>query len=189
MPLEEARALIQDWDYLSDADKARLISMGISKTAGLIAGARGFQQSIYKPATASAVPRPHGRGATPPDIEAAPAEVTRGAASRRPGTTRQGVTRNNPAGWRGLRDLWDEMGYEGILSEANRDFIAKGRTPIVDEAWVKHFPGDASLMGEQIPLHHIGGGKISVPLPKSRHIDAHKPGGFRRNPGGPGTSG
>ena len=55
MPLEEARALIQDWDDLSDADKARLISLGISKTAGTIAGARGFQQALYKPA-ASAVP-------------------------------------------------------------------------------------------------------------------------------------
>jgi RHS repeat-associated protein len=57
MPLEEARALIQDWDYLSDADKARLISMGISKTASVIVGARGLQQ-IASGAATVATPKP-----------------------------------------------------------------------------------------------------------------------------------
>jgi filamentous hemagglutinin len=30
---------------------------------------------------------------------------------------------------------------------------------------------------------------LTVPLPKTRHIDAHMPGGFKNNPGGPGSSG
>jgi filamentous hemagglutinin len=40
-----------------------------------------------------------------------------------------------------------------------------------------------------IPMHHIQGTPIVVPLPAMRHLDAHMPGGFRFNPGGPGTSG
>jgi len=41
LPAEEARALIQDWNYLSDAEKARLIAMGISKAASTLALAKG----------------------------------------------------------------------------------------------------------------------------------------------------
>jgi RHS repeat-associated protein len=109
--------------------------------------------------------------------------------TRASNTTRLGVKRNNPADWRHLRDLWDDLGYGDILSDANRAAIAKGQTPVVDDAWIKHFPGDAALTGEKIPMHHIGGSPITVPLPASRHLDAHMPGGFRKNPGGPGTSG
>ncbi|HET7437146.1 MAG TPA: RHS repeat-associated core domain-containing protein [Thermoanaerobaculia bacterium] len=54
MPLEEARALLQDWDYLTDQDKARVISMGISKAASVIAGARGLQQTLYEPVVPTA---------------------------------------------------------------------------------------------------------------------------------------
>jgi RHS repeat-associated protein len=103
--------------------------------------------------------------------------------------TRGGVERNNPADWRRTRNLWDKVGLEDILSEANRKSIAIGRSPVVDTAWVKHFPGDAALVGQKISPHHIGGGPITVPLPKSRHLEAHMPGGFRYNPGGPGATG
>jgi RHS repeat-associated protein len=103
--------------------------------------------------------------------------------------TRLGVPRRNPTAWRKLRDLWDESGYGDALSPRNRDLIAKGRTPVVDDAWIRTFPGDAALKGEQITMHHIGGGPVTVPLPRSRHVDAHMPGGFRTNPGGPGVSG
>ena len=105
------------------------------------------------------------------------------------GTTRNGIKRTNPADWRKLRDRWDDGGYGDILSEDNRGRIAKGKTPIVDDAWVEHFPGDAGLMGEKINMHHIGGNGITVPLPHSRHRDAHMPGGYKNNPGGPGMSG
>ncbi len=108
---------------------------------------------------------------------------------RAPGTTRLGVRRTNAADWRALRDLWDTTGDGAILSPANRAKIASGQTPVVDSAWVQYFPGDAALVGEQIPMHHIMGSPIAVPLPETRHLDAHMPGGFRRNPGGPGTSG
>jgi filamentous hemagglutinin len=104
-------------------------------------------------------------------------------------STRLGVPRTNTADWRQLRDLWDRTGDGEILSEANRSAIAKGRTPVVDDAWIEYFPGDKALRGEKIPMHHIGGLPITVPLPASRHLDAHMPGGFRINPGGPGTSG
>ena len=82
-----------------------------------------------------------------------PSSVLRVAeAPKAASTTRAGVTRTNASDWRKLRDLWDHIGYDGILSEANRERIAKGRTPRVDDDWIKHFPGDEALRGEKIPI-------------------------------------
>jgi len=104
------------------------------------------------------------------------------------GTTWTGVVRTNAADWRVLRDNWDDLGYGQILSTENRAAIAKGKTPKVDDAWVKVFPEDAGLKGERIPMHHVQGSPLTVPLPDTRHLDAHMPGGFRYNPGGPGSA-
>ncbi|MGH3427419.1 MAG: hypothetical protein ACRDQZ_07590, partial [Mycobacteriales bacterium] len=103
-----------------------------------------------------------------------------------PSRTRSGVPRNPAAYWRATRDLWDQVGYEDLLSPANRDAIARGRSPVVDEAWVHVFPEDEGLMGEQIKVHHIRASPLQVPLPASRHRDAHMPGGSQTNHGGPG---
>ena len=102
------------------------------------------------------------------------------------GATRLGVVRNNPSDWRATRDLWDSGGFGEILSPANRARIARGRTPEVDEDWVRYFPEDKGLLGEGIRMHHIQGTPFTTPLPVTRHLDAHMPGGFRYNPGGPG---
>jgi hypothetical protein len=104
-------------------------------------------------------------------------------------TTRLGVVRNNPRDWRNLRDVWDQAGVGDILSPRNRQRIADGLVPEVDDHWIRWFPGDDVLRGESIPMHHIQGTPLTVPLPASRHLDAHMPGGFRYNPGGPGRSG
>ncbi|QHE99007.1 DUF637 domain-containing protein [Pseudomonas cannabina] len=104
------------------------------------------------------------------------------------GATRTGVVRTNAADWRALRDNWDDLGYGQILSTENRAAIAKGRTPKVDEPWINAFPEDAGLKGERIPMHHVQGSPLTVPLPDTRHLDAHMPGGFRYNPGGPGSA-
>ena len=104
-------------------------------------------------------------------------------------TTRTGHKRNNPADWREIRDSWDAAGYGDALSEQNRAHIARGRAPIVDEAWIRYFPGDASLFGETISIHHIRGSRLNVPLPFTRHKDAHSPEGTKKNSGGPGMTG
>ena len=103
-------------------------------------------------------------------------------------TTRLGVERTNAADWRALRDHWDDLGYGDILSDSNRSAIARGRTPKFDDAWVSVFPEDAGLVGERIPMHHIGSYPVTVPLPAIRHLDSHMPGGFRYNPSGPGPA-
>jgi RHS repeat-associated protein len=107
---------------------------------------------------------------------------------RQPNTTRSGVTRTNAADWRALRDHWDSIGYGEILSGDNLSAIAKGRTPKVDEAWVMFFPEDVGLMGEKISMHHIASTPVTIPLPATRHLNAHLPGGFRYNVGGPGSA-
>jgi RHS repeat-associated protein len=108
------------------------------------------------------------------------------------GKTNAGLERNNPAAWREFRDMLDhldpQLGTSDILSPANRAKIAAGEVPTVDEAWIRHFPGDAPLFGEKITIHHVGG-LLEVPLPATRHYDAHMPGGYRYNRGGAGGSG
>jgi len=102
-------------------------------------------------------------------------------------TTRRGIQRRNPSDWRALRDSWDDLGYGNALSKSNRSLIARSRTPTVDDAWVEVFPEDAGLLGEQVRMHHVGGYPITVPLAETRHLDAHMPGGYRFNEGGPGA--
>lgn len=80
------------------------------------------------------------------------------------------------------------LGMAQILSAENRTAIAKWRAPKVDDAWIKVFPEDAGLKGERIFMHHIQGSPLTVPLPDTRHLDAHMPGGFRYNPGSPGSA-
>ena len=80
-------------------------------------------------------------------------------------TTRTGVIRNNPRDWRRLRDLWDRVGLDDILSPMNRREIAAGRTPRVDDNWIRWFPGDAHLRVQRIPMHHINGPPLTIPLP------------------------
>jgi RHS repeat-associated protein len=104
-------------------------------------------------------------------------------------TTSKGFKRANATEWRKIRDSWDEAGFGDALSEANRKKIARGRAPVVDDAWIEYFPGDAKFKGELISIHHIHGWPFTVPQTKSRHKDAHMPGGYGKNTGGPGTSG
>jgi RHS repeat-associated protein len=113
--------------------------------------------------------------------------VAKVARAKPANATRLGITRTNPADWRATRDLWDELGYGEVLSNGNRAKISIGRTPLVDDAWVAIHPEDAGLLGEQIRMHHVQGLPFTVPLPASRHLNAHMPGGFRYNPGGTGS--
>lgn len=137
---------------------------------------------------ADAPKRSGGVGSTSESGPKAAGEVVPPAPVVTSGTTRTGVVRTNAADWRVLRDNWDDLGYGQILSTENRAAIAKGKTPKVDDAWVKVFPEDAGLKGERIPMHHVQGSPLTVPLPDTRHLDAHMPGGFRYNPGGPGSA-
>lgn len=102
-------------------------------------------------------------------------------------TTRRGVKRNNPKDWRETMLLWDSVGMEDLLSPANRARIKDSIAPIVDDAWIVYHPEDSGLRGQKISMHHVEGLPLTVPLPYSRHIDAHRPGGFGRNPGGVGS--
>lgn len=103
--------------------------------------------------------------------------------------TREGVRRHPGSGWRRLRDIWDKVGVGEIISSENRSRLSHDLSPRVDDAWILWFPGDEPFRGERIELHHVQGSPIVIPLPASRHREAHMPGGPRRNPGGPGRSG
>jgi hypothetical protein len=132
--------------------------------------------------------RPDVRAARDAAFAAMPSMLPAGEIEALGGRTRLGVIRNNRAAWRKLRGQWDSAGYGEILGEENRARIAAGLAPMVDEAWIAHFPEDAGLKGQLISMHHIGGDSLTVPLPRTRHRDAHMPGGTQKNFGGPGSA-
>jgi HNH/Endo VII superfamily nuclease toxin with a HHH motif len=184
----------QDLDVAGQHFAQAVLILGISVVQAVLL--RGAANKVVAPSRPQVKPRiPDTEGIGPKGVTSepfgppSPADAAKAAAASRPANaTRLGVTRTNAADWRDLRDWWDQGGYGEILSESNRALIAKGKTPIVDDAWIKVFPEDAGLAGEKISMHHIGGNPITVPLPATRHLDAHMPGGFRYNPGGPGGS-
>lgn len=45
-----------------------------------------------------------------------------------------------------------------------------------------------SILNKSVPFCYVQGSPLTVPLPDTRHLDAHMPGGFRYNPGGPGSA-
>lgn len=108
---------------------------------------------------------------------------------RRQNVTRGGIHRTKETDWRAYRDLWDDLGYGDMLSPANRALIARGRSPIVDEAWIKFNPEDAGLAGEIIEIHHVANLLPRVPWPETRHRDLHREdGGTNKGPAGPGSA-
>lgn len=101
--------------------------------------------------------------------------------------TRRGVRRTTNEDWVRTREVWDQAGIGEILSASNRWKIDNDLSPVVDSAWIRWFPEHAGQKGETIVMHHVDGNRITVPLPTTRHNEAHQPGGTRYNPGGPGV--
>jgi hypothetical protein len=83
--------------------------------------------------------------------------------------TALGFKRNGPWFWRQLRQKTPEL-----FSDGNKRAIAKGRSPVVDETWVKYNPQHASQMGEKLVHHHIDQGRFASGLPESLHESLFK---------------
>jgi hypothetical protein len=82
----------------------------------------------------------------------------------------------NAAGFpRNLVYFWNEILRDNIdlFSAENRQKIAEGRFPVVDETWIQHFPQHASFKGQRLVHHHIEQGPIATPLPESVHQAWH----------------
>jgi len=67
--------------------------------------------------------------------------------------------------------FWNEMLRDNIdlFSPNNRGLIAGGRSPIVDQQWIQHFPQHAAYEGDTLVHHHIDQGPIATPLPEKVH--------------------
>jgi len=88
--------------------------------------------------------------------------------------TRMGVKRRPKQDRKKWLRAWDEAGYGDLMSPQNWNRIMnKGKAPIVDDKFIKHFPEARKLKGETIEIHHIKGSPIQMPLPKSWHKGAH----------------
>ena len=86
-----------------------------------------------------------------------------------------------------VRGLLEANGVFSILSSPVTHSVFPLTVNELGEVRIAVHPEDAGLLGERIPIHHVQGLPLSIPLPASRHLDTHMPGGFRYNPGGVGS--
>ena len=74
-------------------------------------------------------------------------------------------------GLRNARQFWKEWTkrYGDSLSETNRSLIESGRSPVVDNTWVQHFPEHSAFADEPLVHHHLDYGSNAIPLPRTVH--------------------
>ena len=60
-----------------------------------------------------------------------------------------------------------------MFSAANLRRIKQGRSPLVDDAWVKFNPKHAGHLGDKLIYHHIDQGRFASGLPESILTDTH----------------
>jgi hypothetical protein len=77
-----------------------------------------------------------------------------------PKTTPDGFPRDHLWFWGKLLEK-----HPQLFSKENRGRIMRGRSPRVDETWVKWVPGHAKFMGQRLDHHHLGRGPIATPVP------------------------
>ena len=56
-----------------------------------------------------------------------------------------------------------------LFSDTNKFRIRKGKSPIVDEVWIRSNPTHESFMGEKLIHHHIDQGAVASALPEKLH--------------------
>lgn len=82
---------------------------------------------------------------------------------------------------------WIANAHAATPAQIERYFRQKGYLPYSERSFFN--PGtETRLLGERIPMHHVQGLPLTIPLPASRHLDAHMPGGFRYNSGDIGSA-
>ncbi|MEU2614198.1 SpvB/TcaC N-terminal domain-containing protein [Micromonospora sp. NPDC007271] len=86
---------------------------------------------------------------------------------------RAGETQGYP---RNARWFWSELleKHPEWFSKENKKEIQAGRSPLVDEQWLKHHEHDL-FEGDKLHHHHVDRGPIAVPLPKRFHEIFHEP--------------
>ena len=59
--------------------------------------------------------------------------------------------------------------YPEMLSEENKARILAGKSPIVDEVWLKYHPNQKAFLGERLEHHHINNLGEAAYVPQSLH--------------------
>ena len=74
-------------------------------------------------------------------------------------------------GLRNPKAFWKEWAntYGDTLSPENQAAVKAGRSPIVDDTWIRHFPEHAPYKGETLIHHHLDYGPMAIPLPETVH--------------------
>ncbi|MEG7379489.1 T7SS effector LXG polymorphic toxin [Bacillus subtilis] len=84
----------------------------------------------------------------------------------------KGKSGTNAAGWeRNAKKFFNTLlkSNPEFWSTENTAKIKRGRVPVVDEQFIKHFPQYADYLKDPMRHHHIGEGGQAAALPKSLH--------------------
>lgn len=80
--------------------------------------------------------------------------------------TARGGIRNNA-------EFWQEWAQKNpnTLSKTNQYRVNElGRSPKIDDTWVKSFPEHSSHLKETLIHHHVDQGPFAIPVPESTHV-------------------
>ncbi|WP_410478192.1 hypothetical protein [Pseudomonas syringae group sp. J309-1] len=75
-----------------------------------------------------------------------------------------GYPRNGPWFWKQMQTQQPEA-----FDTANLAQIRAGRSPVVNDAWIIHYPEHQAFAGQRLVHHHIDQGPIATPLPEIIH--------------------
>ncbi len=79
-------------------------------------------------------------------------------------TNAAGYPRNGPWFWRQMLRQFPEL-----FSEDNVDAINKGRSPVVDDIWIKYHPTHQAFKSDSLVHHHVDQGAEAVGVPEKVH--------------------
>jgi RHS repeat-associated protein len=158
-PMEEVRQLVQEGDQMSTGEKVSAVFMGISKTAGLIAGAKaGAEWGAGRINSIANKPVMQGEGGIKPvEGMAEPESVARGA-SKAPAN----APRTEPATAARIRE--------------NVEASAAGRTPEAIEGFKNYAEAEGKIISEEVqrpPATENAAPRIAD-APENQSIDLSK---------------
>jgi hypothetical protein len=79
-------------------------------------------------------------------------------------TNAAGFARNGPWFWRQMLNEHPEM-----FSDLNKALIKRGRSPLIDDTWIRSNPTHQSFKGDRLIHHHINQGSRACALPEIVH--------------------
>ncbi|UVM64148.1 DUF637 domain-containing protein [Pseudomonas sp. B21-010] len=134
----------------------------------LLGGAKGAADTIATSGT-KVVPNNAPFSLVPESYMKPGAIIDMSSAPPGSGLNAAGHPRNGPWFWKQMQTQQPEA-----FDAANLARIRARRSPVVNDAWITHYPEHEAFVGQRLVHHHIDQGPIATPLPEIIHQKWYK---------------